>query len=167
MVINVRVWAILLLLTLASWAGEYEILTATSDQDTKVDRLLLVLDERQRATHLIHRRQNSDDRRYTEAQLRNGVALKEQAGKKVIELSTVKFKPERGGKILVRYLVNGLPPASYASKTLKVERKGKTGWGVFDGRDSRPIKTIHFLVNKLAVFGVEQVVGIRKIRLIR
>lgn len=158
--------ALLILLVAGTGLAEEQLLMkAANDQDSKVDSLLLRLDEKGRPTHLLHRRSKGRESIYTPQNLAQGVVLRKQSGYDLLVLRTLKFDPESGAKIELRYLYSGVPPQEYRTLTLSLKKSGKL-WSLFKSGESNPIKSLMFQANLASIFGVMQPVGIRAVKVL-
>lgn len=163
---NFLVAFFILLFFAVAQAEEQLILTATNDQDAKVDTLYLRLDSKGQATHLVHRASGVKERVYTSSTIEKGVVLKRKSDRDLIVLSTKDFKPKAGGAFVLRYLYTGLPPQEYRSEVFQIENKNGS-WAVYQGKVDKPISAILFRANTVTAFGLTKAVGIKDIQIKR
>lgn len=147
-------------------AEDQLLLEATNDRDTHVDRLFLRVDEGGCPTHLLHRQSGKAEKIYATKRLEKGVVLRHESGNDVLTLKTLRFDPEKGAAVILRYLYSGIPPAEYRSVKLVMKRKGGI-WSLFQEQTAKPLRAIHFQTNIASVFGIQKSIGIRAIRLLR
>ncbi len=144
-------------------AKEQELITATNDQDTQLEKLSLELNEKGQPVRLVHYRGSGGISRYDSKQLAKGVVLRRQSGKDAVKLNSVRFDPASGGLFRIHYLYSGVPPEEYRSLTLSLKREGAT-WALYAGKDDRPVRELNLLVNRKSLMGYKKVVGIREIK---
>lgn len=159
----VKTLLILLVLCGLASAKEQELVTATNDQDSKLEKLSLELNERGQPVRLVHYRGGGGVARYDSKQLAMGVVLRRQAGRDAVKLNSVRFDPATGGVFQIHYLYSGVPPEEYRSLTLSLKKEGKS-WALYLSQDDRPIKELSLLVNRKSLMGYSKVVGIREIK---
>ena len=144
-------------------AEEQLLLTATNDQDSNVDKLILRLDKMGQPTHLIHRQSGKAEKSYSPGTLSKGVVLRRQSGKDLLKLTSMKFDPAKGASVVLDYLYSGIPPAEYKASNFALKReKGK--WALYEPSGKKPLKRLHFVANTATVLGFQQAVGIREVK---
>lgn len=158
-----RIWLLLLLLVVPGLADQPVLLTTTSDRDAERDILRLELDASGHPLALIQVR-DQQETRFTQADLEQGAVLKREAGRDVAILYADSFDPDQGGRFRLHYLVSGLPPVSYDDFYLQFKPGPDGSWHLYLPGRTKPLKRLHFILNRVGALGYQKIIGIKAIR---
>lgn len=153
------------LLMLPGLAKEQLLMTATNDQDKKIDKLSLKFDSEGVPTHLLHSRTGEKTTSYTAESLTEGVVLKRKSGKDLLLLKVLSFDAKKGGAMELKYLYRGVPSMEYRSLKLAL-KKHKEKWSVHTKDVRDPVKSLVFQANMATLFGRQTAVGIASIKVV-
>jgi hypothetical protein len=154
---------IFLLVIVPVGAGEIPLATITSDIDTDITTFYVETDERHEALGIRYLTQTrsgqiTDDQRFSVQEILNGgVVLQERNNYEVVRLFLPEFRPESGGLVRLRYLVNGAT-GTFSALHLRLLRSGQS----YSLRDSQgnSVNRLFIRGNWVRVLGL---VGIRDI----
>lgn len=158
-----RIWLLLLLLVAPLMAQEQPLLLTTSDRDSKRDTLRLELDASGHPQALVQTRAKQETR-FSLDDLEKGAVLKHEAGRDVAVLYVESFDPVQGGRFRLRYLVSGLPPVRHDDFYLQLKPDPGGHWRLYLPEGHKPLKRLHFVLNRVGALGYQKVVGIKAIR---
>ncbi|MGE0493196.1 MAG: hypothetical protein AB7S38_28560 [Vulcanimicrobiota bacterium] len=158
-----RIWLLFLLLVAPGLADQQVLLTTTSDRDSERDVLRLELDSSGHPLALIQVRDKKETH-FTQADLEQGAVLKHEAGRDVAILYADSFDPEKGGRFRLHYLVSGIPPVSYDDFYLHLKPDSDGSWHLYLPGRAKPLKRLHFVLNRVGALGYQKIIGIKTIR---
>ncbi len=113
-------------------------------QNNAIHELILHINHEKKTTVLVRKHEALETQYPTESLKKGDVVLAKIKGKDVISMSCPNFEENKGGKIHVKYLHNGLT-MSYKAITLELAKENET-WGLYTSTPDK--KQIHKLTLK-------------------
>lgn len=145
------------------FADEEVLSTTDNDDNQEVYKLIVIVDNNTQTLHGLRKDTylngniiKRDDLNPLDLKTENGIVLEKRGQYNVLNLKSDNFDYDRGGKIIIDTLYNGI---TGERKTIDLElAKDKASWKLF--RNKIAVSRFHVQVNKIIIFGT---VGIKNI----
>ena len=144
------------LLTCSAFAGEFELVRITSDEDREVAKMIAQVDEHSNEIKVIHFRRYLDGKLIRAEKIPaaldySGRVLVRRKGKNVVRLRGLNVDGVNGGGFEVEYLYNYFTGRRY-KLTLNLEKDANQRWII-----TRKRKRIHHLHCKVWKLGISKI----------